>query len=277
MKKTTVTIIFVCVIQLFALRIVDSSCGQGTSSGTFLGGVRCPSQKIVASQGSDLLICGRPSCSVVMIVSRREKISALSLYRDLNVAGSCCIQHVTRVHSHCHGPNCSTCARRLFVDRLSSRRFYTFRRGLFHFPNFCIRHHAVQRCRSPYKTLILNSVKRISPTRIGTSSCCRGKSFVKGRNIRHTCRERLHKRGNIRVLLQSTQKHVGKHCVSKRLSVGAIPKGGLALNLSIELRALNRHLVRKGLNDVITVRPSANRVLYVISSPACSPHVVIKH
>lgn len=85
-KTTTVIVILVCIFQLFSLRVVASSCGGGTSDGTFLGGVRCPSQKTVCSHGNGLLIFGRPTCSVAFIPQRIARLSALSLYDTLGVA-----------------------------------------------------------------------------------------------------------------------------------------------------------------------------------------------
>lgn len=276
-NTSIVIVILVCLVHLFALRVVDRSCGGGTSDGTFLGGARCPDHKIVCSQGNGLLICGRPTCSIAVIVGRIRGLSALSLYGALGVAPSCFGGHVHRVGSEHSGPNCSPCARRMFVARLSTRRYKIFRRGLFGFPNFCVRQHAVHRCGCGTTTRILKSVTRISGKSVRTSSCCMHNSFVKGRKMRHSCRGRLENRGKIRVLLHSTHKHVRKQCVSKGCSGAPIPKGGLGLNVSVRLRVLKRHLLRKGVNDVITVRPSAKRVLYVMSTPAFSPELVIKH
>lgn len=276
-NKMTLTVILVCLLHLFSLRVTASSCGGGTSDGTFLGGVRCPSHKTVCSQGSGLLIFGRPTCSVAVIPGRIRGLSALSLYRALGVAHTRFLGVVDSVGSHHEGPNCSHCAGRMFVSRLSTRRYNMFRRGLFGFHKFCVRQHAVHRCDCGSTTRILNSVNRMSVGSVRGSSCCVQKSCVKGRNVRGSCRSCLQNRGNIRMLLESTRKHVRKRCVSKGCSGHPVPKGGLGLKVSVSLRVLKRHLLGGGVKDVITVRPRAKRVLYVISSPSFSPELVVNH
>lgn len=278
-KKVTLSVILVCLVHLFMLRVAASSCGGGTSDGTFLGGVRCPSHKTVCSHANGLLIFGRPTCSVAVIPGRMRGLSALSLYRSLGVAHTRFLGVVDSVGSHHQGPKCSECAGRLFVSRLSTRRYNIFRRGLFGFHNFCVRQHAVHRCSCSTTTRTLNSVKRISTGRVRTSrrNCCVHNSCINGLNMRGSCRGCLHKRGNVRVLLHSTRKHVRKRCVSKRCSHPSMPKGGLALDLSVSLRVLNRQLLGGGVKDVITVRPRAKRVLYLMSSPGCSPRLVVNH
>lgn len=275
-NNTIVIVILVFLVHLLSLRVVDRSCGGGTSDGTFLGGVRCPDQKIVCSQGRGLLICGRTTCSVAIVVGRVARLSAVSLYRALGVSPRFLQGGFHSVGSHQLGPNCSPCAGRMFLARLSTRSYNVFRRGLFGFPKFCVRQHAVQRCACGIKTRVLKSVTRISGSSVRGSRCCVPNSFVNGLNMRHSCRGRLQKRGNVRVLLHSTQKQVRKGCVSKGFSGTPMTKGGLQLDLSVRLRRLKRHLLRKGVKDVMTVRPSANRMLYLISSPACSPQGVIK-
>lgn len=275
-NNITVTVMIVCTVHLFALRVVDRSCGGGTSSGTFLGRVRFPSHNTVCSEGNGLVICGSPSCSVVIIVGRRRKhLSAVSFYGSLNVAGRTFRGQVRAVGSEGGGPKCSQCARRLFVDRLSSGSFDIFRRGVFEFPNFCIRGQDIERCICPCTTRMLKSINRISPDSVRRSSCCRPNSCVNGLKLRGRCRGRLQNAGNIGVVLHSTHKEVRKDCRGKGLSRQPITNGSLALNVSIGLRTLNRELLRNGVKDVITVSPESKSILTVISSPSCSPHQLI--
>ncbi len=267
-------LILLFVKHLIGLRLV-SGCRGVTRGGTFCHGAVCTPQNLVCSHGNGLLICGRPACSLVIIVGsihgtshHKGPVSALRLYKLLNVAGSSFVREVRGIGGDGGGQNCSPLAPRQFVARLSPTSCTLLVRRLHGFPNFSVRKHALHGCGCPCTTRILNSVKRINGHVLRGSSACEVNSCTNVDNFRHSCRGTLHNRGNIRVLLHSTVNEVRKSCGGNRRSGTPITNRGLASALSVSLRVITRRLLRNGVNDIITVRPSANRVLTVTSGPA---------
>lgn len=255
-------------IHLCILRIIRFSCRSAVSRG---GHIRilpvAPAHKLVCSHGNIILTSGHPDFGLA--VAHRHTISIgrrLSRIVDL-------LRLPTRSHTSFSG----TVGRkqRPFIPialfcRLDRRRVTILTIGRFHLPKVSIRPRFIQRC--PVNTRFtrsVNCIKHVGRGRSGILSNirCHNARSVNGANVRGFCRSRLRNRINCRRIRAGTRNHMLQ--ILGRAS--PVPNGGVILDLSIGLRRTTRSTLNSHHNSIITLSPTANRILTVIDGPDFSP------